>query len=71
QIRVHMAYMNHPLLGDPVYGPKKMAFGIKTQMLHAKLIGFIHPRTGAYMEFESPLPDEFQRILNKLRQGSK
>ncbi len=59
QIRVHMAYVNHPLLGDLLYGPKKSAFGIQTQMLHAKTLGFIHPRTGVYMEFDSPLPEEF------------
>lgn len=67
QIRVHMSYINHPLLGDPVYGPKKPAFGIQSQMLHAKILGFIHPRTGEYMEFESPLPEQFQGILTRLR----
>lgn len=71
QIRVHMAYINHPLLGDPLYGPKKGAFGIKTQMLHAKILGFVHPRTGEYMEFESHLPDGFQSVLNRLRNDQK
>lgn len=66
QIRVHMAYINHPLLGDVVYGPKKMALGVETQMLHAKLLGFKHPRTGVYMEFDSPLPSGFTNILKKL-----
>ncbi len=66
QIRVHMAHINHPLLGDAVYGPKKKAMGIETQMLHAKLLGFRHPRTGEYMEFESPLPSEFANIIKKL-----
>ena len=66
QIRVHMAYINHPLLGDAVYGPKKKALGIETQMLHAKLLGFRHPRTDEYMEFDSPLPDEFKNVINKL-----
>ncbi|WP_156900435.1 RluA family pseudouridine synthase [Anaerovorax odorimutans] len=67
QIRVHMAYINHPLLGDKVYGPKKTVFGAESQMLHAKLLGFKHPRTGEYMEWSSDLPDDFKRILNILR----
>ncbi len=67
QIRVHMAYKGHPLLGDYVYGPKKNPFAVDGQLLHAYLLGFIHPRTGEYMEFESPLPEEFQRVLLKLR----
>lgn len=66
QIRVHMAYINHPLLGDTVYGPKRKALGIETQMLHAKLLGFRHPRTGEYMEFSSELPQEFANIIKKL-----
>lgn len=67
QIRVHMAYKGHPLIGDYVYGPKKNAFGVEGQLLHAYLLGFVHPRTGEYMEFESPLPEEFQKVLSKLR----
>jgi 23S rRNA pseudouridine1911/1915/1917 synthase len=67
QIRVHMAYIKHPLLGDLVYGPKKKMLGAETQVLHAKILGFKHPRTGEYMEFESPLPEEFETILAKLR----
>lgn len=67
QIRVHMAYINHPLLGDLVYGPKKIVMGIETQMLHAKVLGFKHPRTGEYMEFHSELPEEFSTVLKKLR----
>lgn len=67
QIRVHMAYINHPLLGDKVYGPKKTAFGVETQMLHARILGFIHPRTGEYMEWTCELPKEFQTVLTKLR----
>ncbi|MDR1573019.1 MAG: RluA family pseudouridine synthase [Clostridiales Family XIII bacterium] len=67
QIRVHMAHIKHPLLGDPLYGPKKKALGVETQMLHAGLLGFHHPRTGAYMEFSSPPPAAFGRILEKLR----
>lgn len=67
QIRVHMAYIKHPLLGDFVYGPKKKIYGVETQMLHAKTLGFIHPSTGKYMEFDSPLPEEFETVLSKLR----
>jgi len=67
QIRVHMAYKGHPLLGDYVYGPKKNQFSVDGQLLHAYLLGFIHPRTGEYMEFESPLPEEFQKVLSKLK----
>ena len=66
QIRVHMAYINHPLLGDTVYGPKKKVLGIDTQMLHAKLLGFNHPRTGKYIEFDSDLPNQFKDIITKL-----
>ena len=68
QIRVHMAYIKHPLLGDTVYGPAKNQAGAKRQMLHARLLGFVHPRTGKYMEFESSLPEDFQQVLEKLRQ---
>ena len=64
QIRVHMAHINHPLLGDQVYGPKKKILGIESQMLHAKVLGFIHPTTGVYMEFDSDLPEDFVRIIN-------
>ncbi len=67
QIRVHMAYIKHPLLGDFVYGPAKNPYGAEGQMLHAKVLGFLHPRSGTYMEFESDLPDDFQKILDKLR----
>lgn len=66
QIRVHMAYINHPLLGDAVYGPRKQVLGVISQMLHAKLLGFRHPRSGEYMEFDSSLPDEFKNVLIKL-----
>lgn len=68
QIRVHMAYLGHPVAGDPVYGPKKPDLGLKGQCLHARLIGFVHPRDGRYLEFESPLPDYFARLLTKLEQ---
>lgn len=66
QIRVHMAYIGHPLAGDPVYGPKKVIESLNGQCLHAGEIGFIHPRTGEYLEFRSGLPDYFTAFLNKL-----
>ena len=67
QIRVHMAHLKHPLVGDVVYGPKKHTIKADGQMLHAKVLGFVHPRTGEYMEFDSELPAYFEEILNKLR----
>lgn len=70
QIRVHMAYIKHPLLGDGVYGPKKKVLGIDYQMLHAKTLGFKHPITGEYMEFNSNLPEDFKNVLIKLRTQS-
>lgn len=65
QIRVHMAYIGHAVAGDDVYGPKKAAGGLVGQCLHAKKVGFIHPKTLEYMEFESELPDYFQNFLKK------
>ena len=65
QIRVHLAYLGHPVLGDDVYG--KPYPGLEGQCLHAAKIGFVHPTTGQYLEFESPLPDYFQRVLRQLR----
>lgn len=67
QIRVHMTYIGHPLLGDTVYGPKKQPFSTEGQVLHARVLGFLHPRTGEYMEFEAPLPPYFTAILERLR----
>ena len=64
QIRVHMASIRHPLLGDTTYGPKN-AMGLTGQCLHARVLGFIHPRTGEYVEFEAPLPEYFQKLLEK------
>ena len=66
QIRVHMAYIGHSLAGDDVYGPKKVIKELEGQCLHAKKLGFIHPN-GQYLEFESELPDYFQKFLVKLR----
>lgn len=67
QIRVHMASMGHPLLGDTVYGPSKSPFHLQGQTLHAGVLGIIHPKTGEYMEFTAPLPDYFEELLRKLR----
>ncbi len=66
QIRVHMASIGHPLLGDETYGPKHKSTLLQGQCLHARVLGFIHPRTGEYMEFEAPLPNYFQELLKKL-----
>lgn len=67
QIRVHMAYLQHPLAGDPVYGPKKCIAQLEGQCLHARTLGFIHPITGEHLLFESPLPDYFTRFLKTLQ----
>lgn len=67
QIRVHMASISHPLLGDTLYGPKTKLFKTEGQVLHAGTLGFMHPITGNYMEFHSELPEEFMRILKQLR----
>lgn len=67
QIRVHMASINHPLLGDEVYGPKQKPFSTQGQVLHAGVLGFEHPITGEYMEWHADLPDYFQEILKRLR----
>ena len=66
QIRVHMTYIGHPLLGDLVYGPKKQPFALRGQVLHARVLGFVHPTTGEYMEFEAPLPEYFQKLMERL-----
>lgn len=71
QIRVHMSYIKHPLLGDFVYGPEKNKYGVKGQMLYAYMIGFVHPKTGEYLEFKSELPKEFNNIINKLRKENE
>jgi len=66
QIRVHMAYINHPVVGDTRYGPARPHFGLKGQFLHAYRLGFTHPRTGEYLEFNAPLPLILEEILNKI-----
>ena len=66
QIRVHMKYIGFPIVGDPNYGPKNV-IGDHGQFLHAKTLGFIHPRTNEYMEWDSPLPDYFTQYLEELR----
>ncbi len=69
QIRVHMASIGHPLLGDDIYGPRNPKIkGLEGQTLHAKVLGFIHPETKEYMEFNSELPAYFEELLNKLQQ---
>lgn len=67
QIRVHMSDRGHPIVGDPVYGVKKEPFSLNGQLLHAWQIGFIHPTSGKYMEFQSPLPAYFEKVLKRLR----
>ena len=71
QIRVHMAYLGHPVAGDPVYGVKNEKVNFEGQCLHAGKIGFIHPVTGKYMEFTADLPAYFQDFLTKLKNISK
>ncbi|BAH06148.1 RluA family pseudouridine synthase [Clostridium kluyveri] len=66
QIRVHMCYLGHPVVGDPVYGYKKQKFNLKGQLLHAQKLGFIHPGTGTYMEFQVEVPEYFKRIIDIL-----
>lgn len=66
QIRVHMASIGHPILGDELYGGARRGFKLTGQTLHAKKIGFIHPETNEYMEFDSPLPEYFEELLKRL-----
>jgi len=67
QIRVHMASIGHPLLGDTVYSNRKAPFRLEGQVLHAMTLGFIHPGSGEYVEFEAPLPAYFENLLSVLR----
>ena len=70
QIRVHMKYIGHPLAGDPLYGPRKTLPG-NGQYLHARLLGFKHPRTGKQMTFTSPLPEYFQKMIDHLEKTDR
>ena len=67
QIRVHMKHIGHPVVGDDIYGSKANKFGLEGQLLHSKILGFVHPSTKEYMEFESELPEYFLRVLNKIK----
>lgn len=70
QIRVHMSYIGHPVAGDPLYGPKNGVSHLNGQCLHAGFIGFVHPRDGKYMEFNSQLPDYFTAFLKTLKKSA-
>ncbi len=70
QIRVHMASIGHPLLGDEIYGRGKSLFSLQGQALHAMVLGVIHPSTGKYLEVEAPLPEYFLELLGKLRRNN-
>lgn len=67
QIRVHMAYLKHPVLGDPLYGPRRNPFGLEGQMLHAEHLGFVHPRTGEWLEFTVEPPEIFTAVIKQLK----
>lgn len=67
QIRVHMAHLGHPVLGDPLYGRRKEPYALAGQALHAKVLGFNHPLSGEYLEFDSPLPQYFEQLLVQFR----
>ena len=69
QIRVHMAYSGHPLLGDNIYGSEKQPYKLIGQVLHAGVLGFVHPATGEYMEFRSEVPEYFEKLLEMFREG--
>lgn len=71
QIRVHMSYIGHPLVGDTVYSKGKNEFGVVGQMLHAKTLGFVHPIKNEYVEFESDLPKEFKNVLDILEKNEQ
>lgn len=66
QIRVHMAHLGHPLLGDQVYGARNNPYKLEGQTLHAGILGFTHPSTGEYVETKAPLPEYFEKLLSKL-----
>lgn len=71
QIRVHMASIGHPLLGDEIYGRGKSSFSLQGQALHAMVLGVIHPSTGEYLEIEAPLPEYFLELLERLRSNNR
>lgn len=71
QIRVHMAYIHHPIVGDSLYSNRKNEFGVKSQLLHAEKLGFFHPKTGKYMEFTCRLPEEFDKIIQILKKRNR
>ena len=71
QIRVHMKYLGHPILGDYTYGPKKQPFKLNGQMLHARFLAFNHPSTKEYMEFKTPVPEYFEDVINILRKKNQ
>lgn len=68
QIRVHLSFIGHPLVGDPLYGKRKQKLDFKGQALHAKLLGFVHPGTEQYVEFQAALPKELEELIEKYRQ---
>lgn len=70
QIRVHMSHIGYPIVGDDTYSNGKNPFGVTSQMLHSKILGITHPVTNEYMEFEAPIPKEFEEVLNKLRNNA-
>ena len=70
QIRVHMASIGHPILGDDVYCHSRNGFRLQGQTLHAGVLGFIHPSTGEYMEFQAPLPEYFEKLLDGFRNNA-
>ncbi|MBU5440361.1 RluA family pseudouridine synthase [Tissierella sp. MSJ-40] len=71
QIRVHLAYINHPIVGDPVYSKGKNEFNLNTQLLHAKKLGFIHPTKKEYMEFQADPPENFKKVMNILENRNR
>lgn len=68
QIRVHLSYIGYPVVGDDVYSNGKNPFNVTSQLLHSKKLGIKHPRTGEWMEFEAPLPKEFEEVIKKLEE---
>ena len=70
QIRVHMSHIGYPIVGDDTYSNGKNPFGVTSQMLHSKTLGITHPVTNEYMEFNAPIPKEFEEVLNKLRNNA-